>query len=179
MRQRHVNQKRSPITLMVWSLVIGPILLVNSGCSVVMATRQPDKKDLTVLDEGTPRNQVVAELGAPILTEEKDGNKVDTFAFVQGYSKGSRTGRAVFHGIADVFTLGLWEVVGTPIESIASGTDMKIEVVYDENDLVMSVTHLEVEKPEASEEAASPSEPPSPSGSPWKEDDPTTAPFRM
>ncbi len=168
MRQRHVNQKRSPITLMVWSLVIGPILLVNLGCSVVMATKQPHKKNLSVLDEGTPRNKVIAELGAPILTEEKDGNKVDTFAFVQGYSKGSRTGRAIFHGIADVFTLGLWEVVGTPIESIASGTDMKLEVVYDETDCVMSVTHLEVEKPEASEEASSQK----------KEEDPSTAPFR-
>ena len=169
MRQRHVNQKRSPVTLIVWSLVIGPILLVNSGCSVVMATKQPHKKDLSVLDEGTPRNKVVAELGAPILTEEKDGNIVDTFAFVQGYSRGTRTGRAIFHGIADVFTLGLWEVVGTPIESIASGTDMKVEVVYDENDLVMSVTHLEGEKPEASEEASSQE----------KEEDPSTAPFRM
>ncbi len=67
MRQKHVNQERSPVTLMVWSLVIGPILLVNSGCSVVMATKQPHKKNLTVLDEGTPRNIVIAELGAPIV----------------------------------------------------------------------------------------------------------------
>ncbi len=149
MRQRHINQKRSAVTLIVLSLVIGPILLANSGCSVFMAANQPGKKDLSVLDEGTPRVNVVAELGAPVLSEEEDGHKVDLFAFTQGYSKGSRTGRAVFHGIADVFTLGLWEVVGTPIEATATGTDMKLKVVYDESDLVKSVEFLEGEKTEA------------------------------
>jgi hypothetical protein len=49
----------------------------------------------------------------------------------------------MFHGVADVFSLGLWEVVSTPGEMIFSGTDMKIEVRYDKDDKVKSVKNLD------------------------------------
>ncbi len=75
------------------------------------------------------------------------------FAFTQGYSKGTRAGRAFFHGVADVFTLGLWEVVGTPIELTATGTEMKVRVTYDEENRVKTVEFLEMEKKETSAEA--------------------------
>jgi hypothetical protein len=39
-------------------------------------------------------------------------------------------------------TLGLWEVVGTPIEAIATGTDMTVVVTYDENDRVITAENL-------------------------------------
>ncbi|MFQ5541665.1 MAG: hypothetical protein ACE5E2_02455 [Candidatus Binatia bacterium] len=142
-------------------LIITTAVLVTS-CSVVMASKQPDKKDLSVLEPGTARNTVIGELGAPATTNEKDGKQVDMFTFVQGYTSGSRTGRAVGHAIADVFTLGLWEVVGTPIEMTATGTEMQIEVTYDEDDTVESVTYLkgeeevaEVAEEEPQEERAS------------------------
>jgi hypothetical protein len=133
-------------------LVLGLTLMANVGCSAVMAAKQPGKKDLSVLDAGTPRSHVIAELGAPVWAGERDSNKVDVFAFRQGYSKGARAGRAFFHAAADVFTLGLWEVVGTPIESVASGTDVKAEVTYDEDDRVKSTEIIEQEKAEASAE---------------------------
>jgi hypothetical protein len=38
-------------------------------------------------------------------------------------------------------TLGMWEVVGTPFEAIADGTDMKVQVTY-EQDRVKDVTYL-------------------------------------
>ena len=41
--------------------------------------------------------------------------------------------------VADFFTLGLWEIAGTPIEGAASGTQVKVEVLYDENDRVEAV----------------------------------------
>ncbi len=121
-------------------------LICFSGCSVVMATKQPGYKDLSVLDSGHRRADVVAELGTPLLTEEKDGKKVDIFAFTQGYSKGNKVGRAVFHGVADVFSFGLWEVVGTPTEAIANGKEMKVEVTYDQDDKVEKVNYLQSKK---------------------------------
>ena len=111
-------------------------LCFQSGCSVFMAAKQPPKKDLSVLTAGTHRARLIAEFGAPIHTETKDGNKVDVFKFVQGYSTGAKTGRAVFHGAADVFTLGLWEVVGTPTEAAFDGQDMAVQVSYDAQDKV-------------------------------------------
>ena len=72
----------------------------------------------------------------------KDGKKVDVYSFRQGYSTGVKTSRAVFHGVADVFSLGLWEVVGTPTEMIASGHDIKVEITYDKDDRVEQANYL-------------------------------------
>ena len=126
------------------SLVIIAVSLMSlAGCSVFMATNQPDYKDLSVLDVGVDRSNVVAELGAPVLAEEREGKKVDVFVFKQGYSKGNKVGRALFHGVADVFSLGLWEVIGTPTEAIANGREMKAEVFYDQNNKVEKVNYLQ------------------------------------
>lgn len=149
MKPRRDNNKRISATFAVLSLVgMAPMVFSTAGCAVVLAAKQPDAKDLSVLNTGTPRTHVIAELGAPVWSGEKDGRKVDIFAFTQGYSKGSKAARAFAHGVADVFTLGLWEVVGTPIESIASGTQMKVEVTYDEKDMVKTAEPIGQEKPQ-------------------------------
>ena len=118
------------------SFVLLSLMICSSGCSVFMAVKQPGVKDLSVLDVGHKRSDVIAELGAPVLTEEEDGKKKDIFVFTQGYSTGNKTARALFHGAADVFSLGLWEVVGTPAEAVANGREMKAEVIYDADDKV-------------------------------------------
>ena len=122
------------------------LLTASEGCSVVKATNQPDKKNLAVLSNGFHRSHVIAELGAPGWSEEKNGGRTDIFSFKQGYSKGAKVGRAFFHGAADLVTLGIWEVVGTPVETIASGTDVKVQVTYDQDDRVQGVEYLEGSK---------------------------------
>ncbi len=124
-----------------------PVLLVllavsASGCSVAMAARQPSRKDTELLSPGVPRNLVLAELGSPVASDTKDGKRVDVFSFVQGYRKGVRVGRTVAHATADLFTLGLWEVAGTPTEAVLDGTRVAYEVTYDSNDRVEKVVPL-------------------------------------
>ena len=114
----------------------------SSGCATVMAAHQPGKKDLNVLAVGMPRDTVIAELGSPVHTETENGKKVDIFKFVQGYSQANKTLRTIGHGVADVFTLGLWEVVGTPTEATFNGQDMAIKVTYDQNDKVEEFAYL-------------------------------------
>lgn len=143
MKRGPANRKRMLGGSVALPLLMAVMLLMSSGCSVYMAAKQPRAKDLSVLKEGTPRSHVIAELGAPAWSGEKGGNKVDVFAFTQGYSAGAKAGRAFFHGAADVFTLGLWEVIGTPVESVASGTEMKVEVIYDGNDQVKAAEVIE------------------------------------
>jgi hypothetical protein len=122
------------------------LFVFTTGCSVYMATQQPEKKDVHVLDRGTARNHVIAEFGAPVHTEVDDeGKTCDVFVFVQGYSGGIKAGRAAFHGAADILTLGLWEVVGTPVEAVADGTEVKCEVFYDENECVDYINVLKGE----------------------------------
>ncbi len=57
-------------------------VLSMASCAVVKATNQPGAKDLSVLDKGTPRATVIAELGKPVLSEIKHGQKVDVFNFI-------------------------------------------------------------------------------------------------
>ena len=126
-----------------FAFIVIIIFMLGQGCSVYMAANQPDKKDVSVFNVGTPRAHVIAEAGRPIHTKENaDGTLTDTFVFVQGYSSGSKAGRALFHGAADILTLGLWEVIGTPVEAVADGTEMKVQVEYDANEKVQNIIAL-------------------------------------
>ncbi len=122
--------------------MLSAVLGMCLSCSPFMAAKQPGYKNVNLFSEGTPRNELIAEFGVPTITEAKDDGKHDIFRFRQGYTGGAKAGRAVMHGVFDVFTLGLWEVVGTPIESAADGNDMAYEVVYDEGDRVRQVIPL-------------------------------------
>jgi len=113
--------------------VLFAALSLLSGCAVVMAAKQPSKKNLDLFAVGTPRSLVVAEFGSPIDSIVKDGSRVEIYKWTQGYSGGVKAGRAILHGAADLFTLGLWEIAGTPIEGMANGREMAVEVQYDSN----------------------------------------------
>ncbi|MFZ5830964.1 MAG: hypothetical protein ACOY3P_12795 [Planctomycetota bacterium] len=115
------------------------MLVVSPGCAVVKATQQPPKKNLNVLGRGVPRTHVIAELGSPAWSDQSSGKLVDVFTFRQGYSRPVKATRALAHGAADVMTFGLWEVVGTPIETLADGSDVQLEVHYDDYSFVESV----------------------------------------
>ncbi len=112
------------------------------GCSVYMAAKQPDAKNIDLFTVGTPRAMLLAEFGLPVVAETRDGRRFEIFKFVDGYSPGVKAGRAVFHGAADVLTLGVWEVVGTPTEGIFSGDEMAFRVRYDKDDRVDEVVAL-------------------------------------
>ncbi len=125
------------------------VLGANTGCSVVMAAKQPDEKNIDLFAQGTSRDSLLAEFGPPINSENRDGKKTDIFKFIQGYSGGAKAGRALFHGAADVLTLGLWEVVGTPVEGAFDGDEMAFKVTYDASDRVEEWELLQGPKPEA------------------------------
>lgn len=122
--------------------VIIMLVLIGSGCSVFMAGKQPDLKNEDLFKVGTHRSALLAEFGNPISSETKNGDKCEVYKFVQGYSTGAKVGRAVGHGVADVLTLGLWEIVGTPTEATFNGDEKCYEVTFDENDRIKQVTAL-------------------------------------
>src|SRR5574337_264380 len=114
--------------------------MVMSSCSVIMAANQPGRKDLAVLTEGTPRPHVAAALGKPAWSgKNEQGFDVEIFQFVQGYSGSARAARTTWHLAADVFSIGLWDQIGTSIESKYSGTRMNAVVTYDEQQTIRSV----------------------------------------
>lgn len=114
----------------------------TSGCAVMLAANQPGKVDEKVLSVGIPRDSVLAELGAPVSSEIKDGKKVDVLQYEQGYSIGTKIFRSIFHGVADFFTFFIWELVATPAETIWHGQKKAVRVTYDGADKIETVVYL-------------------------------------
>ena len=129
----------------ILSALLFTLLIPVSGCSVFMAAKQPEKKDIGLFKVGVSRITLISEFGPPVIIEYKDDKKIEIFKFVQGYSTGAKAGRAFFHGAASVVTLGLWELVGTPTEITFNGDEMAYLVKYDENDLVDEVIAIKKE----------------------------------
>ena len=121
-------------------LIVGTFNI--TGCSVFMAAKQPEKKDTKMLAVGVPRAVILAEFGAPVSTVKNGDETVDIFSFKQGYGKAAKFGRMMFHGVADVATLGLWEIIGTPVESGFDGNNIAYQITYDQNDNVKTVVQL-------------------------------------
>ena len=130
----------------LFKLTICTFLLFNilntTCCSVFMAAKQPENKYTKILVVGVPRATVLSELWSPISTVRKGSETIDIFSFKQGYGKAAKFGRAMFHGVADIATLGLWEIVGTPVESSFDGNNVAYQIIYDEHDNVKNVIQL-------------------------------------
>lgn len=129
--------QRSLAFVLTW--LIGASLL--TGCSVGMALSGDENPELSVIKVGATRGEVELQLGEPIETQTAEsGGRIDTYEYEIGNEPSA--GRAVAHGVADVLTLGIWELVGTPIEAV-QGTTYHAKITYDEDD---KVTHIDTEK---------------------------------
>jgi len=91
-------------------LIIVPLVL--NSCSVGMALSGSEQRDTSVFYQGSHRSFVHAKTGLPYHSiKDKDGRWIDTYLIVKGNEPSA--GRAIGHGVMDVLTLGLWEVIGT------------------------------------------------------------------
>ena len=120
-------------------------LLFTPGCSAYKAMNQPDEKNLaTILAIGSDKDLVRAELGQPIsYGKDSEGNETEVYSFVDGYNNATKSSRAMFHFAADVLTIGLWELVGNPIEGAYKGDKLTYRVTY-KNGKVSKVENLTV-----------------------------------
>ncbi len=91
-------------------------LTAIAGCSVSRAANKTGVELRTAAScqklsclQALPTSELVEK------TEIDDDSGENAYVFRMQRRQGS-TGRAVFHAGADVLTLGLWEVVGTPAE---------------------------------------------------------------
>jgi len=111
--------------------------LFFSACSVGMAMSGKQEPNLGIVKIGVTRGEVEIQLGPPITSNTlEDGTRVDIYEYEVGNEPSA--GRAIAHGAMDVLTLGLWEIIGTPIERL-QGEKKEITITYDSNDKVISV----------------------------------------
>jgi hypothetical protein len=93
-----------------------------------MALSGKNEPDLAQVRVGAPRETVELQLGQPVSsTTRDDGSTVNTYEYQMGNEPSA--GRAVAHGVADVLTIGLWEVAGTTYEAV-QGETRKVVITY-------------------------------------------------
>lgn len=119
---------------------------LTPGCSVGMALSGEENPDLSVVKVGATRGEVELQLGPPIETESgRIGQRIDTYEYEIGDEPSA--GRAVAHGVADVVTLGFWELLGTPIEAV-QGETYYTKITYDSKDRVQHISTQKAPDPE-------------------------------
>jgi hypothetical protein len=102
-----------------------------------MALSGDENPDLGAVKVGSTRGEVEMHLGSPVRSSSaENGTRTDIYEYEIGNEPSA--GRAVAHGLADVLTLGLWEIAGTPIEAV-QGETYQATVVYDDQDRVMEI----------------------------------------
>ena len=122
------------------------VLLMSAmltGCAPVLAAKQDNYVRVEDVKPGVHKVIALSTFGSPIQNYvNHEGNTCDIFKFRQGYRNSTKVARAMFHGAADVLTLGLWEVIGTPVEAGLNGENLVYEVCYDKKDIVTSVAPI-------------------------------------
>ncbi len=108
-------------------------LVVLQACSVGMALSGKESPALGVIRVGASRGEIEMQLGPPVEILDQDDKRIDVYEYEVGNEPSA--GRAIGHGVMDILTFGLWEVIGTPIEGM-QGTKKRITIYYDENDVV-------------------------------------------
>ena len=129
--------------------------VLSSGCAVHMAANAPDRKDLNVLAVGNHRDLIMAELGAPAVEKVgDDGLKYDIYKFNKGFTGSEKFFHAAGHGVMDVATLGLWEVVGTPSEGMSQKNEKMVKVIYNKDETAKQIIVLKEDWPELQRQLA-------------------------
>jgi hypothetical protein len=104
-----------------------------AGCSIGINLTQPARKDLGVFEPGTPRENIVAEIGEPAWSGERNKQKKDIFAFKPGRYVLDKAGRTFVYLVWDIGTLGFAEIFTTPAEVATRSRVRKMEVIYDQD----------------------------------------------
>lgn len=113
------------------------MLVFLAGCSVFMAASGKEDPNVMIMQPGTPRYVVESQFGPPTSQRtEPNGEWWCTYVYEVGNQPS--TGRAIGHFALDVLSLGIWEVVGTPVEAL-QGSQQMATVVYTPDNLVKTL----------------------------------------
>ncbi len=117
------------------------VLCFVSGCSVFMEATRPTPVDLGKFHPGDSRSSVTQELGSPVTTSKGGGGTIcDLYLlYTKGYGVAGKAPIAVGELAADVFTIGLAEIVLSPTEAATRNEKRTVWFCY-QNDALLSVT---------------------------------------
>ena len=93
-----------------------------SGCGAVLEATRDTPVNLDKVAVGESRVNVIADLGAPVSTVKNGANDCDVYKLcTEGPGAAGKGAIAAGEVVADVFTLGLTELIFTPVEAATRG----------------------------------------------------------
>jgi len=104
--------------------VAGGLLLAFclSGCGAVLEATRDTPVNLEHVAVGESRVNVMADLGAPVSTVKNGTNDCDVYKLcTEGPGAAGKGAIAAGEVVADIFTLGLTELIFTPVEAATRG----------------------------------------------------------
>lgn len=108
------------------------------SCSVGMALSGKSEPNIGAVKVGSSRGEVEMHLGPPVTsTTSEDGTRSDIYEYELGNEPSAE--RAIGHGVMDLLTFGIWEIVGAPIEGV-QGEKRQLYITYDNTDHVKTLT---------------------------------------
>jgi hypothetical protein len=131
--------------LRILAACVAIVCLSSSGCSVLMAAnRSSYRGDVRVIHDGVSRSEVIAELGQPdSFSKSETGGYDDRYTLdPTAHRAWLKTGTVLFHLGADVMTLGLWELVGTPYELAVRDRAVTYHLAYNQNGKLVAVEKM-------------------------------------
>jgi len=140
------------------------LLTYAAGCSVYMEATRPTPVELDEYQIGQSRDSVLERLGAPeSMAKESDGASCDFYRlYTKGYGAGGKIPIAIVEGAADVFTLGLAEVVLTPAEGVTKNDKHPVAICYKDDRIVRINTDGQTSAASAQTAMTTPSPPAAP-----------------
>ena len=123
--------------------VCAALLLASclAACSVYMEATRPTPVDLNDYQPGILRDAVVEKLGAPDSTAfGSDGTNCDFYKlYTRGYGSAVKFPIVLAETAADVFTLGLAELLTSPTEYMTKNEKHPVQFCYNPQKLVRIV----------------------------------------
>jgi hypothetical protein len=111
--------------------------LIMTGCAANMAANGQNGPELSLVSQEKSRQEVERHLGVPIKILKLNGGQ-----YIATYDVHAKTepslARAAAHGALDVFTIGLWEVIGGPAE-IYLGRRVLVSARYDKSNQLLTL----------------------------------------
>jgi hypothetical protein len=130
------NQEGFPMKKLYLNLIcILSLPIVLTACAPVMEATRPSPVNLSQFKLGDSRASVISELGSPVSSHKEDQRFCDIYQlYTRGTPAVGRAAIATGEAVADVFTLGLSEVVFTPVEGATRNSKHTVLFCYSSSD---------------------------------------------
>ena len=112
-----------------------------AGCSTVMEANRPDPVRMSEFHAGDRRFDILGKIGAPVTAAQDKENSCDIYRLYTHGASGARKGAVVAgEAVADVATLGLFEVIATPAEAATKYKLHTVAFCYSKDERLVSVS---------------------------------------